>query len=276
MLTHILCTIQIENLKALIEVESGILLAEQTLTFEGKTLQNTQTLSSAGLKDGELIQVERHRPSAPLAANPLANTLAAQLTQGLQAALRGNIAAPSPAAASSPPLVQSRVDPEAYRQYVRSSPQMLQQLRESDPELANAAMSEDKSLLVNLLNKRATDRQRAEMERQRLIMMLERDPFNLELQQKIEAIIEQEQIDQNMEMAIEHNPESFGRHVSLNLRGVAFCIAHTFHRRVVMLYIDCEVNGTKLKAFVDSGAQQTIMSADCAKKVGYAPAEHTR
>lgn len=45
------------------------------------------------------------------------------------------------------------------------------------------------------------------MERERQMELLDRDPFNIEAQQKIEEIIRQENVMKNLEYAHEHNPE---------------------------------------------------------------------
>ena len=74
------------------------------------------------------------------------------------------------------------------------------------------------------------------------------DLFDIEEQQRIEERIRLENVQQNMEHALEYMPEAFGH--------------------IVMLYINCHVNGHAVKAFVDSGAQMTIMSAACAERCG--------
>ena len=67
-------------------------------------------------------------------------------------------------------------------------------------------------------------------------------------QRAMESEIQNGNVEQLRQQAIEHMPESFAS--------------------VHMLYINVIVNNVPLKAFVDSGAQMTIMSSSCAERCG--------
>jgi len=84
------------------------------------------------------------------------------------------------------------------------------------------------------------ERKRKEIEE---LKYINDNPFDIEAQRKIENAIKKENINRNYEYALEHHPEFFGD--------------------ITMLYINCEMNGHPLKAFVDTGAQKTIMSPEC-------------
>ncbi|KAJ2450516.1 DNA damage-inducible protein 1 [Coemansia sp. RSA 2336] len=136
---------------------------------------------------------------------------------------------------------------ESHRQHVLSNPQLMRELEQTHPEIAHAARHDPHAFRRHLTELQrqqigAAKRQRAEVER------LQANPFDVEAQQRIEEMIRQENIMRNMEAALEHNPESFA---SVN-----------------MLYISVMVNQTPVKALVDSGAQASVMSRECAERCG--------
>lgn len=94
-----------------------------------------------------------------------------------------------------------------------------------------------------VLRRQFTERQQVEQQK---LKLLTADPFDSEAQRLIAEEIRRKNIEANMEAAIEYNPEAFGQ--------------------VVMLYINCKVNGHPVKAFIDSGAQATIMSSAAAER----------
>ncbi|EXB51047.1 DNA damage-inducible protein 1 [Morus notabilis] len=209
----------VENVKALLEVETRVPLQQQQLLFNGREIRNSEKLSAVGVKDDDLVMM-------------VSNAASSGSTNDLGLNPDG-----------------SAVNPEAFQRQIRNDSNLLAQLLQNDPELAQAIGGDNLNRLQDLLRER--HRQRSEYRRQQEeeMALLYADPFDVEAQKKIEAAIRQKGIDENWAAALEHNPEAFAR--------------------VVMLYVDMEVNGVPLKAFVDSGAQSTIISKSCAERCGF-------
>eukprot|EP00911_Craspedida_sp_UC1_P000126 UC1_evm1s99 len=146
--------------------------------------------------------------------------------------------------------------PQLLWQRLVGNPYDLGILQQQNPELADAVKAGDFSRFRDIFSRQDTARREAEAERVRRAAALQANPFDLEAQRFIEQQIRLENVESLRQEAIEHMPESFGV--------------------VVMLYIDVVVNGHAIKAFVDSGAQMTIMSKACAERTGVARHIDTR
>ena len=222
----------LDDLKAAIacELNDAADTASLVVRKDGKALQTpgatsagassvASTLGALGVVDGDLLTVGR--------ANANAN-------------------ASSSARATRPD--GTAVDPVGMMRELRASSQLMTQLRTRDAAMASAIEREDVEAFQNRMRefqKRTDDLRRAEAEE---MALMHADPFDVEAQKKIEEAMRRENVQHNLEMAMDETPEVFGQ--------------------VVMLYVDAEVNGTPLKAFVDSGAQMTIMSVGFARKCG--------
>jgi DNA damage-inducible protein 1 len=164
----------------------------------------------------------------------------------------------------APPLsVGMRDDPAMIRDMLLANPDQLALLQQNNPALAEAVLSGSlgkwrhknfvqnaeswKSIFVDnfatVLRRQFAEKQQAEQQK---IKLMSASPFDSEAQRLIAEEIRRKNIEANMEAAIEYNPETFGT--------------------VIMLYINCKVNGYPVKAFIDSGAQATIMSSAAAER----------
>ncbi|XP_001366214.3 protein DDI1 homolog 2 isoform X1 [Monodelphis domestica] len=241
---------ELHNFRALCELESGIPAAESQIVYAERPLtDNHRSLASYGLKDGDVVILRQKenaesRPSVQFPSLPRIDfsSIAVPGTSGSRP--HQQPAQPprtSPADTASSP--QGLDNPALLRDMLLANPHELSLLKERNPPLAEALLSGDLEKFTKVLIEQQQDRARREQERIRLFAA---DPFDLEAQAKIEEDIRQQNIEENMTIAMEEAPESFGQ--------------------VVMLYINCKVNGHPVKAFVDSGAQMTIMSQACAER----------
>ncbi|KAK0534367.1 DNA damage-inducible protein 1, partial [Tilletia horrida] len=239
-------SITVETLKAIIEADTGIPAAQQLLLFNSTPVEDaSKTLASYGFTDSDLLLLQQRR-AQPQASSSAAGAGAGAGAGASAAGARTGGAAPGagPSSGGARPLMPGpghqniEAAAETLRLQLLSNPTFLQQIRATRPELADAVTSSPERFLQLLEAERARTNAAQSARLQAEHDLANADEFDIEAQRKIEEAIRQERVMENLEHAMEFSPESFGR--------------------VTMLYVDSEVNGTPVKAFVDSGAQATI------------------
>lgn len=146
------------------------------------------------------------------------------------------------------PQSRLRQEAEVLRSKYLNNQAELNMLLERDPEMAEAVLSEDVQDTVNFIVQRKRKIQADKMKKMQEEQKLMADPFDVNAQREIEKRIKLERMNKELEYAHENMPESFVR--------------------TTMLYIQMECNGKEFQAFVDSGAQSTIMSKSFAQRCG--------
>ena len=219
--------LELENFKAFCEAESGLPVKEMIIIFNTTPLlDDKKSMKDYGVKNGDMVVMERIKKPASMA--PASGGGA---SGGLQLPDFSNIKLPgsgfsSSSSASRPSTSSGRQedDPAWIRQMLKDNPDQMALLKQNNPRLAEA-LEKSPEEFAKLLR----EQQRARLDRENArLRLLSADPMDLEAQRLIAEEIANKNIEQNMEMAMEYSPETFGT--------------------VVMLYIDCMVNGHPIKA----------------------------
>ena len=227
--------LELENFKAFCEAESGVPAKEMVIMLNEVVLKDDKkALKEYGVKDGDMVVVEQLKKQAA-AASSLPGS-------GLKLPDFSKIRMPGASGQAGPSTSKKEDDPAWISQMLKSNPNQLAMLKQNNPRLAEA-LENDPEEFAKMLK----EQQKTKLERENVRLRLQTaDPMDMEAQKLIAEEIAQKNVEQNMEMAMEYSPETFGS--------------------VVMLYINCVVNGHPIKAFVDSGAQVTIMSQAAAER----------
>lgn len=176
------------TLRESIHAEAKVAPDAQQIYHNGRVVNdNAKTMEQLQINDGDMlaVHVRDKRPNT----NPNAQAQGAQ---------------PAP----SQPRPQGEApanDPEMIRLQVLGDPALRQQLQRQHPELAAAV--DQPARFAGILQESQDRERRERVERQRQIEQLNDDPFNIENQRKIEEMIRQERVMENLQNAMEHNPE---------------------------------------------------------------------
>ena len=187
------------DLKAVIQSDSNIPQTQQVLYYNGQHLaDDTKTLGQMQLKEGDMLAMLVQAPSTQ--GRPRRTGQA----QARRAPQTGRAQDGTSGGAASQ-RERQRAGPEELRLQALGDPRVLERLRRQVPELGDAV--QDSERFQKIWEDLARNQEEAERAKQREMVLLNEDPFNVEAQAKIEEIIRQEAVMENLQHAMDYNPE---------------------------------------------------------------------
>lgn len=156
------------------------------------------------------------------------------------------------------PQMQMQIQNEAtqMKSYYTSNPYELNNIMERDPELGEALLCDDNNFLITHLTKKKVEQLRTKQKEQDHLNTLNSDQFNVEYQREIEKKIAEERHDAALNKIYDEMP--------------GLLVPTT------MLYVPMKIKGQDVQAFIDTGAQSTIMSYSYANGLGITKLIDTR
>ncbi|KAJ3431842.1 aspartyl protease ddi-related [Anaeramoeba flamelloides] len=243
---------EVENLITILEIEGVFNKSTQNLYFQNKKMLVGYTLSDYDLQNNDIVMIRTEKDHQQiLQQQRQQKQQQSQTQQSLQQNQNSYQANQDKRITemSEEEFKQQEINIAMdYYYEVQEKVSLFQDLIEKNPKLAKMVEQGQQDLFVQTLVNYAMKKRKQRIEEIRFEKALEDNPMNPEVQEKLMNQIQQKNIDENRDMAFKYSPELFVR--------------------VEMLYVPCEINNVPILAFVDSGAQSTIMTQACAKRCG--------
>lgn len=175
-------------LKESVQAELQLPKTSQHLYHNGLLLSDeAKTMEQLQISDGDMLALHiRHTVARPgLSADPRTQQPSRRQAAGQRS--------------------RSEPDPELVRLQLLGDPQTRQEVLRGRPELA--ASIDNPERFAQLYRQMMDQERQEQQERRRQITELNADPFDVEAQTKIAEMIREEAVQENLQNAIEHNPE---------------------------------------------------------------------
>lgn len=254
----------------IIENDFSLNMNINELTYNGKVVDKSDTLKKLNMHEGDLLFIRKKinldMIQEELNANEFGNIMN---NSGVTNTPVTNVSTPNTGnilpsslnnagqgnnAAFNGILEQFRIFQEM--EYIKKEAEKLLQLKTDktkmsilqiqDIKLYDAINTENLEEIKKIVKERYEIEKKEKQREKEMYEKALKDPLSEESQKYIYEHIYKNQINSNLALAQEHFPEAFGL--------------------VYMLYIPVEINKNVIHAFVDSGAQTSIISKRCAEK----------